>query len=59
MPRTEMDAELGVCALKIPTVKFMDIHMEDMDAIIENEGVNLSAIISEAFKRSVWKNMKT
>ena len=47
MPRTEMDGELGVCALKIPTVKFMDIQMEDMDAIIENEGVNLSAFISE------------
>ena len=39
MPRTEMDAEPGVCALKIPTVKSMDIHMEDMDAIIENEAL--------------------
>ncbi len=46
-PRTEMDAELGVCALKIPTVTFTDIRMDKMDATIENEGVSLSAFVSE------------
>ena len=44
-PRTEMDASLGVCSLKIPTVTFTDMGLSKMDILIENEGVSLSAFI--------------
>ncbi len=44
-PRTEMDESLGVCSLKIPTVTFTDMGLSEMDDLIENEGVSLSAFI--------------